>query len=156
MAKQETHEKRRNALKKGAALAGLAVCGGTMPALMSGCENDTTKSEEESVDFDISAVPAMQQAGGAVKKKFGEHNNGRSVLVIRSGETSFIAMTAVCTHQGYEVNLPAGEGGSLLCPCHESEFDSTTGEVIKGPATASLQMFKTSFDASNNIVKITF
>lgn len=156
MAKKETQEKRRNALKKGAALAGFAVCGGTMQSIMSGCESDTTKSEDKSVDFDISAVPAMRQVGGAVKKKFGEYNNGRSVVVIRSGESSFIAMTAVCTHQGCEVNLPSGENGNLLCPCHDSEFDSTTGEVLKGPATASLQMFKTSFNSAENSVKITF
>lgn len=37
-----------------------------------------------------------------------------------------------CTHLGCRVKLTGN--GILACPCHGSEFDPATGQILKGPA----------------------
>jgi len=71
-------------------------------------------------------------------------------LVTRTGPTTFIALTADCTHQACVVS--DSTGSSFVCPCHGSEFD-TSGHVIVGPASVSLRQFPTQF--ANNILTIT-
>lgn len=43
-----------------------------------------------------------------------------------------VAHTAICTHQGCTI------AASGACPCHQSEFDVTTGAVVKPPAQRPL------------------
>ena len=50
-----------------------------------------------------------------------------------------VAYSAVCTHEGCDVWLWQGEGKTLKCPCHDSEFDPKEGaRVISGPAPRRL------------------
>ena len=50
-----------------------------------------------------------------------------------------VAYSAVCTHEGCDVWLWQGEGKTLKCPCHDSEFDPKDGaRVITGPALKRL------------------
>jgi cytochrome b6-f complex iron-sulfur subunit len=70
-------------------------------------------------------------------------------LVTRTNATSFLAVTAQCTHQACVVSN--GTGTSYVCPCHGSEFDPS-GRVIVGPASVPLQQFQTQF--ANNILTI--
>ena len=57
------------------------------------------------------------------------------IVVHRSSETVTVAFTAICTHQGCTV---AANAKSFDCPCHGSSYDSSTGEVVNGPAKRSL------------------
>jgi cytochrome b6-f complex iron-sulfur subunit len=59
---------------------------------------------------------------------------GQVLLVRASGEVR--AMSARCTHLGCTVSLTA-DGGSLICPCHGSEYD-LDGGVTRGPAPRAL------------------
>ena len=50
-----------------------------------------------------------------------------------------VAFSAICTHAGCDIWLWQGEGKTLKCPCHESEFDLKDGaRVITGPAPRRL------------------
>ena len=50
-----------------------------------------------------------------------------------------VAFSAICTHAGCDIWLWQGEGKTLKCPCHESEFDPKDGaRVITGPAPRRL------------------
>jgi rieske iron-sulfur protein len=50
-----------------------------------------------------------------------------------------VAYSAVCTHEGCDVWLWQGEGKTLKCPCHDSEFDPKEGaRVVTGPAPRRL------------------
>lgn len=74
---------------------------------------------------------------GAESLKSGEMKsfevNGEQVAVARVGEDLY-AFGDVCTHA--ECSLSEGflEGMRVVCPCHGSEFDIRTGEVLNPPA----------------------
>ncbi|MFE1047865.1 Rieske (2Fe-2S) protein [Streptomyces olivaceus] len=59
-----------------------------------------------------------------------------NVVVSRAGDGSLKAFSTVCTHAGCAIGKL--EGTKLVCPCHGSEFDARTGEVLHAPATAPL------------------
>lgn len=63
--------------------------------------------------------------------------DGASYVVAQPAEGEFVAYDARCTHQGTTVE--AGEGTTLVCPNHGSEFDAADGgAVLQGPATSAL------------------
>ena len=70
-------------------------------------------------------------------------------LVARTAQSTFTAVTAVCTHEGCAVT---GFANSLyVCSCHGSEFN-TSGSVVKGPAASALRQFPAAF--AGNVVSI--
>jgi cytochrome b6-f complex iron-sulfur subunit len=71
--------------------------------------------------------------------------SGRPILVAHTGQNTFTAMTAVCTHEGCTVSTFQSQ--MFECPCHGSQY-STSGTVLRGPATRSLAQFATSFTGS--------
>lgn len=63
-------------------------------------------------------------------------------LVARTAQSTFVALTAMCTHQACTIT---NFGSSLfICPCHGSEYDMS-GRVVQGPAIAPLREFATQF-----------
>ncbi|MGV9250272.1 Rieske (2Fe-2S) protein [Streptomyces sp. NPDC003697] len=69
--------------------------------------------------------------GGA--KLYREHN----VVVSRDTSGALRAFSSICTHAGCAIDKL--QGTTLLCPCHGSRFDATTGEVTQSPATEALR-----------------
>jgi thiosulfate dehydrogenase (quinone) large subunit len=61
--------------------------------------------------------------------------DGSPDIVVRHRDGSLAAFSALCTHAGCEVQYGSGV---LLCPCHGSQFDSSTGAVLQGPAVTPL------------------
>jgi Rieske Fe-S protein len=53
-------------------------------------------------------------------------------LLIRRGENDWVAYSQKCTHLSCAV-VPHVELGKLLCPCHDGEFDLSTGRPVAGP-----------------------
>ena len=45
------------------------------------------------------------------------------------------AIDDTCTHMGCSLGKGKLEGTTVTCPCHGSQFDVTSGAVIRGPAT---------------------
>lgn len=76
--------------------------------------------------------------------------SGQNFLVARTGDASFTALTAVCTHQRCTVNTYQNQ--VFECPCHGSQY-STSGAVLRGPAPAALRQFPTAF--ANGVLTIT-
>ena len=64
------------------------------------------------------------------------------VIVVRSGEMTFAAFRAKCPHKGGPIKYDE-KTKQLFCPWHNSQFDSTSGAVLKGPATEPLAAFPT-------------
>lgn len=83
---------------------------------------------------DVSEVPE----GEAIPVLIGDV----PVILAHTPGGRFRAFSAICTHQGCKV-LPDAESPQVLeCPCHRSEFDTYTGEVLKGPAEEDLPEFE--------------
>jgi Rieske Fe-S protein len=98
------------------------------------------------ITLNIDAGSPLANVGGAALVEA----PGRPLLVARTGQESFNAMTAICTHEGCTITGFAS--ATFVCPCHGSQY-STSGQVRSGPATRSLQTFSTQF--TNNVLTIT-
>ena len=44
------------------------------------------------------------------------------------------AFDDACTHAGCSLALGKLEGTTVTCPCHGSQFDVSSGAVLRGPA----------------------
>jgi Rieske Fe-S protein len=75
------------------------------------------------------ALDAVPASGGVVVTK-------ARVVVTKDAVGDVHGFSALCTHQGCIVS--AVRHGRILCPCHGSQFDATTGKVLAGPAPAPL------------------
>lgn len=60
-----------------------------------------------------------------------------AVVVTQPEQGTFVGLSAVCPHQGCLCNKVAD--GTIICPCHGSEFSITDGAVVRGPATTGLE-----------------
>ncbi|MFE0447888.1 Rieske (2Fe-2S) protein [Streptomyces fungicidicus] len=99
---------------------GLTACGGTA--------DDSAAPLTEPVELGPESEVAEDGA-----KLYRDHN----VVVSRSGDGTLKAYNTVCTHAGCPINKL--DGTKLVCPCHGSEFDATTGKVLREPAVAPLK-----------------
>lgn len=60
--------------------------------------------------------------------------NVSPVAIVRTGQSSYIALSRICTHQTCVIDLVSN---GFSCPCHGSRFNSQ-GSVVNGPATRPL------------------
>ncbi len=73
--------------------------------------------------------------GGAAT--FTDPKTGDPGLVLQLTKDQFVAYDAVCPHAGCTVGYASG-AKLIVCPCHGSEFDPSTGSVISPPAPRGL------------------
>jgi nitrite reductase/ring-hydroxylating ferredoxin subunit len=86
-----------------------------------------------------SALPTAPVALGAdseVPKGEAKLYQDENVVVSRNADGALKAYSSVCTHGGCPMNKLSGT--TIICPCHGSRFDATTGEVVQSPATVPL------------------
>jgi Rieske Fe-S protein len=62
--------------------------------------------------------------------------SGPQVVVTQPSAGEFKAFSAICTHMGCIVNQVSN--GTIDCPCHGSQYNITTGDVVAGPAPKPL------------------
>ena len=132
----------------GATLATLfSACGGS-PTSPSGAASSlgtvAGRLTNASVQVTV-AGSALANEGGAVLVE----STAGVFLLARTAASSFTAVEAVCTHEGCTVT--EADGDVYVCPCHGSRY-SRTGQVVRGPAMASLRRYTTSF--SDGVVTI--
>ena len=68
-------------------------------------------------------------------------NNGMRVFNVAETKVNvasvaghFYAFDDICTHMGCSLAKGTLEGTTVTCPCHGSQFDVTSGAVLRGPA----------------------
>ena len=112
----------------GAALA-LAACSSAEP------ESGTTAptAEAPTAESPSAAIATLSDipVGGSISAVL----DNAPIIISQPTAGTVVAFSAICTHQGCKV-APAKK--ELDCPCHGSRFNSTTGDVIAGPATTAL------------------
>jgi Rieske Fe-S protein len=124
-----------------AAAAALAACGGSSTPTTSGAASTTTSasatssgsstsSSGSSSTSSLGTASAAAPSGTPVKTADvpvggGVINASALFVVTQPSAGQFKAFSAVCTHMGCTVDKVAD--GKIDCPCHQSQFDITTG-----------------------------
>lgn len=73
-------------------------------------------------------------------------------FVIRTNETTVVALSAVCTHVRCILNFDR-ERRVIACPCHDGRFD-LKGNVLSGPPPRSLPAYEVSMRAGEVFVRV--
>ncbi len=114
----------RRTVLRGAALTPVAGLG------LAACSpGGKTTDAEPTAPVDLGAESEVPEGGA---KLYRDHN----VVVSRDANGALKAYSTICTHALCPINKL--EGTKLICPCHGSEFDATSGEVLHEPASAPL------------------
>ncbi|WP_256105802.1 Rieske (2Fe-2S) protein [Streptomyces sp. ODS05-4] len=117
----------RRTVLKGAALAGAAGLGAAA------CSTDSKVGHAENptptAPVELGAADAVPVGGARLYRE-------QRLVVSCPAKGSYKAFSAQCTHAGCVLDKVEENEGN--CPCHGSRFDVTTGQAVKGPATAPL------------------
>jgi Rieske Fe-S protein len=124
----------------------LAACSSPAPAAEPSTK-DEGSGDSGGGDAGVAPIVALADVpvGGAVAVDV----DGAPYVVAQPKAGSVVAFTAICTHKGCKV---APAGAQLNCPCHGSQFDAFTGEVLHGPAETPLTALAVAVDG-DNVVK---
>ncbi len=130
------------------AVIGLPV----VASVLSSCETDVNKVRGQVVEVDISPYPMLNNVGGMAFVQVDNY----SFILRRASQTTIVAFSAVCPHQGCLIGDQMGElhHHKIRCMCHGAEFNPQTGAVTQGPATTGLTQYQTEFDPQSKTVKI--
>jgi ubiquinol-cytochrome c reductase iron-sulfur subunit len=80
-------------------------------------------------------------------------NGGTLISTMNWTVDNIVAYSRICTHVGCPVGLYEQTTHHLLCPCHQSTFDASTGAtVIFGPAPRPLPQLPLTVDAQGFLV----
>jgi ubiquinol-cytochrome c reductase iron-sulfur subunit len=81
------------------------------------------------------------------------YNSGTQLYGMNWTVDNIVAYSKICTHVGCPVALYEQTTHHILCPCHQSTFDATTGAtVIFGPAARPLPQLPLTTDAEGYLV----
>jgi nitrite reductase/ring-hydroxylating ferredoxin subunit len=62
-------------------------------------------------------------------------------IAIATVDGAFYAFGDTCTHQGCSLAEGSLEATTVTCPCHGSQFNVTTGDVVRGPAREPVRSY---------------
>lgn len=156
---------RRQFISNALQSAGIIFCAGSLAGLIQSCESNESPSGNSlngtQIDFPLntSGLEELSKVGGAAYKNVPNQNNNKDILIIRLTESSFLAVTSICSHQGCSVQPPDTEYSNIYCACHGAEFNPESGTVEKQPTTGSatsLASFPVKYNSVTNIITITF
>jgi Rieske Fe-S protein len=100
------------------------------------------------VTVDISSGSPLAQNGFAIVQY-----TGGSLLVARTDDGVYHAMTSICPHQRCSIDQYNSGSKEFVCPCHGSRFN-TTGGVTNGPASTALKQYVTSVSGTQLIITL--
>ena len=112
------------------------------PACITGLSSCKKKDQKKprSIDFTLDVSTGSLSANGGALVHDG-------VIVARTMGGSFIAIDSACSHEGTTINYVSATN-SFTCPNHGARYDAN-GNVLNGPATTSLQDYKTSLSGNS-------
>lgn len=126
----------------GVAATALESCGGGGPSspgqVASALPSVTGTASGSSIVVNAVSTTALAASGALVLVR----TTAGDVIVSHTGQDTYVALSAGCTHQTCEITAYSGQ--LFVCPCHGSEFD-TSGRVVSGPASRALRQYTTQF-----------
>ncbi len=79
--------------------------------------------------------------------------NGYEIAVVNV-EGTFYAFSDICTHLRCSLSEGELDGTTLECICHGSRFDVSTGDVLRGPAKRSVQVYAVRVEGDALVVDV--
>jgi cytochrome b6-f complex iron-sulfur subunit len=120
----------------------LAACGDNIIGGPLGPGNPTLPA---ALVVNVSDFPALGTIGGTARV---DPNTSKPVAVHRTGASTFIALSMICTHQRYKpINI---EPFGFECPNHGAQF-SPTGNWLAGQRTRDLVQYAITFDGVDTL-----
>ncbi|MGB5935490.1 MAG: Rieske (2Fe-2S) protein [Ornithinimicrobium sp.] len=137
----------------GAGVVMLAACG-QEEAEEAAADNSEADPEADATDESAAQSSTEELAAGfpASEVPVGEatYDEDSNTVYTQPAEGDFRAFDATCPHQGCAVS--DFSEGRLVCPCHGSEFDPESGDVLGGPATSGLTVKEVTVSGDDLIV----
>jgi cytochrome b6-f complex iron-sulfur subunit len=135
---------RRAFLKTVAVSGGAAACGSLLAGCAAPASGSSGGSGTVTLDLTQPANQSLASVGGTLALD-ADAIDPQGILLYRSSETTVLAFSRKCTHQGCTVG--AFQNGVSTCPCHGSQYN-TSGDVIHGPARNSLHVYTATLSGS--------
>ena len=66
--------------------------------------------------------------------------DGQAIAVAHA-KGGYFAFDDTCTHEMCSLSEGELDGTTIICPCHDGEFDVTTGEVQDGPPPDPINVY---------------
>ncbi len=101
------------------------------------------------VTVTIDSASPLNKVGGSVVVD----SSAGKIIIARTGDATFIAYSAKCTHKGGLVEFDAASK-QFVCPKHGSKFDAANGNVTDGPADTKLASFPANGTASSVTITV--
>lgn len=134
------HQVDRRTVLRGGAAAGLVAVAAPALAACSGSSQGSGQPQRTTVK--TADVPV---GGGVIEDAAG-------VVVVQPTAGEYKAYSAICPHQGCEVDRVSG--GEIMCPCHGSTFRVSDGGVVTGPATQGLTVLTSAVQGDEVVVSV--
>src|SRR5262245_20760018 len=75
-------------------------------------------------------------------------------IAVANVQGTFYALSDICTHRGCSLSEGVLDGTTLECICHGSRFDVSTGDVLRGPAARSVQVYDVRVQGEDIVVDV--
>ena len=133
---------RREFLVKSAFIAGglVLTLSGAGSVLGGAFEDLTVRIDEKS---------PLNKIGGSTSVK----SSAGEIIIVRTGDASFVAVSAKCTHKGGPLEYDA-DTKQFVCDWHGSKF-GTDGSNVSGPAKKPIGAYPATGSSTSVTVKIT-
>lgn len=103
----------------------------------------------EDVTFAIDEKSPLNKVGGSTTVE----SPAGKIVIVRTGDASFIAVSAKCTHKGGPLNYDAASK-QFVCDWHGSKFGAD-GSNVSGPAKTPIPTYPATGDSKSVTVKTT-
>ena len=104
-------------------------------------------SLSQPVTITLSQYPTLANVDGVA---YVDDSNGNPLAVVRTGTSTFVALSRICPHAGSAVNTASF---GFLCPGHGAQFDFS-GHWSGGQRTSSLTSYPAQYDAAAGTVTV--
>jgi nitrite reductase/ring-hydroxylating ferredoxin subunit len=81
-------------------------------------------------------------AGDVAEGEINSYTLGDKMVAVANIDGDLHAFDDICTHQQCALSEGDLDGTVIECPCHGSQFDVITGEVVNGPASDPIDIFE--------------
>ena len=125
--------------------SGIAVAASTL-----GLTAIASSAQAASKKYKVCATKDIKVGGGSIFNLSAA--GGLQVLITQPKSGVFRAFNPACTHRGFRLNSISGT--NIICPIHRSQFDTTTGNVTRGPAQIPLQKYTLSVESTSIYVTL--